>query len=134
MPNLLGDSQNLLEGFRILSPNPQEILFVLKSSWGHANVVPEFSRRYANNFSGSLRMVDSSPRDIYTLSSIYQRTSQKKKTLKLENRGLRCHSFSEILNISENLWHEMPKNLYLSKTDGVSFRFKNQKQFLFRPR
>ncbi len=66
-----------------MSLNLQEILFVLKSSWGHANVVLEYSRRYANSFSGSLRMVDSSPRDIDTLSSISQRKNNHKKNMEI---------------------------------------------------
>ncbi len=54
---------------------------------------------------------------------------------KLENRELSCQSFSEILRISEKVWHETHQYLkWLSKIKEPSLIFKNEKRFLFRPR
>jgi hypothetical protein len=39
---------------------------------------------------------------------------QEVKTGKLENRGLSCQSFSEILRISEKIWHETNQNFKIA--------------------
>jgi hypothetical protein len=73
--------------------------------------------------------------NIYTLSSVSQRTANQKSTKigepltknlqKLENHRLSCQSFSEILRISENVWPETHKKLKeLSKIKGASLKFK----------
>ncbi len=54
---------------------------------------------------------------------------------KLENRELRCQSFSEIQRISKKVWHETHQYLKkLSKIREPSLKFKNEKRFPFRPR
>jgi hypothetical protein len=52
---------------------------------------------------------------------------------KLENRGLSCQSFLEILRISKKVWYETDQYLkLLSKIKDISLKFKNQKRFPFR--
>ena len=82
-------------------------------------------------FSG---FVNTSPK-IFTPESTFLGETLTQKIRKLENRWLKCQSFSEILRISEKVWHETLQNLkYLLKIEGAYLKCKNQKRLTFRHR
>ncbi len=70
-------------------------------------------------------------RSIDTRCSVFGGLLTQKKE-KMENCGLSCQSFSEILRISEKVWYETHQYLnWLSKIEGISLKLKKQKAVPF---
>jgi len=96
-------SQRRIDNSRRHANNCQTLL---EKRWQMAKKLSKF-------VSGSPRIsgfVKTSPK-IFTPESTFLGETLTQKIRKLENRWLKCQSFSEILRISEKVWHETLQNL-----------------------